>query len=136
SRPSNPGPAFSTTPTPSNPGVAGKVGRTPYRPRTTRRSEGLTGLAIIRTRTSPGPGSGIGTSRTRKTSDGSPNCSQTAAVMEPAPTERRPRAREVRHDNGSADTRIRTVVPLEFRLRPVGNPSRSAEAGTPTCGKI
>src|SRR4051794_23409608 len=81
SLPSNPGPAFSTTPTPSKPGVAGNCGRTPYRPRTTSRSDGLTGLAIIRTRTSPGPGSGTGTSRTCNTSAGSPNRSKTAALI-------------------------------------------------------
>jgi hypothetical protein len=44
-------------------------------------SEGLMGLARIRTRTWPGPGTGTGTSRTRNTSAGSPNWSKTMARM-------------------------------------------------------
>src|SRR5260370_11446534 len=83
---SSPEPA-STTPTPSKPGVMGRGGCLPYWPRTVARSDGLIGLANMRTRTSPGPGSGTGTSlRTCKTCSGSPHCSQTMAFMRSRPS--------------------------------------------------
>src|SRR5205085_4547987 len=77
--PSKPPPDFSTTPTPSNPGVAGSGGFSPYLPWTYITSDGLIGLASIRTSTSPRAGTGGGTSRTWSTSAGGPNRSNTMA---------------------------------------------------------
>src|SRR4051794_33808698 len=79
----------------------------------------------MRTRTWPGPGSGVGTSRTCKTSAGSPNCSKTIAFIGefprgcgPAPSIRArglgpgPRASYLIHSGGEIH---RSAVPLHAR---------------------
>src|SRR5205814_1376334 len=85
-RPSRPPPDSSTTPTPSKPGVAGSTGLRPYCPRMNSKSDGLTGLASIRTRTWPRAGFGSGRSRTWSTCSGSPQRSNTMAfILVPSP---------------------------------------------------
>src|SRR5262249_37627026 len=51
------------------------------------RSDGLMGLAIMRTRTCLGPGSGTGRSRSWRTSTGSPKRSNTIAFMGVSPVQ-------------------------------------------------